>query len=282
MPTQKYKLIPEFTEEEIARFWSKIDKRGPDECHPWIGRKDKDGYGIFQIKRNGKKCNYRAARIIQKLLRYDADQLIVLHSCDNPPCVNGDHLSPDTTAENNKQCRDRGRNAFGEKHGTKTHPESIVRGDRHHARQNPEKYFGTLNPTAKLSEEQVAEIRSVYRPRTKAYWGNAAHLGKIYGVSAIVIRRIGQESTYLNVDARSSLEGDILEWAQCPNLFSDNQPKGELASAAKLTWEQVKEIRRRYIPSTRGHKNGSIALAKEFGISVAHLVNIAKGVFWKE
>lgn len=48
------------------------------------------------------------------------DGLSVLHSCDNPPCILPWHLHLGTQADNNKECRQRGRAATRERHG-RTH-----------------------------------------------------------------------------------------------------------------------------------------------------------------
>lgn len=33
-----------------ARFWSHVDRRGPDECWPWTAYKDRWGYGYFRVE----------------------------------------------------------------------------------------------------------------------------------------------------------------------------------------------------------------------------------------
>lgn len=60
-----------------------------------------------------------------------------------------------------------------------------------------------------------------------------------------------------------------------------SKDRGENHSRVRLTWEQVQEIRRRYIFGT--HKRGirSSDLAKEFGISQHHLLGIVKEIAWK-
>lgn len=63
------------------------------------------------------------------------------------------------------------------------------------------------------------------------------------------------------------------------NKGRENKAKGEAHGKAKLTAEQVSEIRRRYVPGKYGH--GAHALAKEFGVSKPTIQNILKGETWK-
>lgn len=86
-------------EKTIARFLRLVDRRGPDECWPWLGAPVKDGYGLFYVgpgKRTG------AHRFAWSLANDGADpgDAEILHSCDNPPCCNPTHLSPGTHADN--------------------------------------------------------------------------------------------------------------------------------------------------------------------------------------
>jgi hypothetical protein len=280
MAINKHKPIPELTEKEKARFWSKVGVSEPSVCWPWIGRKDKNGYGIFQTFRGGKEQNWRATRVAWKLLKEDPADLEMAHSCDNPPCMNGSHLNAETHVDNMKEIKLRGRCATGDRSGARRHPERIRRGDSHPARLHPERVSGTNNPMAKLTAEQVSEIRSVYMPRSGKSFGNSAHLSSIYGVSAIVIRRIGRGTSYLNVPARDGKSGlTIPEWANV-DMHKKNQPRGLSAGAAKLTQGQVDEIRKRYTFSTVGKKTGAKAMAREYGISPSHMLNIARGSAW--
>lgn len=76
------------------RFWSKVDRRGPDECWPWTAARfeHRGGYGAFGIARKV----YKASRVAWALGNgkpLPSPQEMVLHSCDNPPCCNPRHLS---------------------------------------------------------------------------------------------------------------------------------------------------------------------------------------------
>jgi hypothetical protein len=88
----------------MERFWSKVDKSG--ECWLWTAYRDHSGYGIFGL--NGR--NQRAPRVAYELLVGPIPQgMYILHSCDNPPCVNPSHLRVGTNLENVQDKMNRGR-----------------------------------------------------------------------------------------------------------------------------------------------------------------------------
>ena len=89
------------------RFWPKVDKRSPDECWNWVGQRDHQGYGRLKV---GSKPA-RAHRISWMLSTGEsAGSLCVLHSCDNPTCVNPDHLFAGTHSDNMRDREAKGRN----------------------------------------------------------------------------------------------------------------------------------------------------------------------------
>lgn len=88
----------------MDRLMEKILKT--DSCWLWTGSKIVGGYGsIFYEGRSQK-----AARVLYEITKGPIpDGLYLLHECDNPPCVNPDHLKPGTQAQNMADCDKRGR-----------------------------------------------------------------------------------------------------------------------------------------------------------------------------
>lgn len=75
-------------------------------CWEWTGSLDKDGYA--EVWYDGKKR--RGHRLAFKLWVGDvADDVKVMHTCDNPPCINPAHLKAGSQKENNRDARDKGR-----------------------------------------------------------------------------------------------------------------------------------------------------------------------------
>lgn len=97
------------------RFWAKVDRRGPDECWPWLASRDQHGYGQISIG-NGKKRlikAHRAAWIVS--VGGLSEGACVLHRCDNPQCVNVAHLFLGTMKDNSVDMAVKGRWNNGKK-----------------------------------------------------------------------------------------------------------------------------------------------------------------------
>lgn len=79
-------------------------------CWEWNGKRNEHGYGIFNAKRLGLR-DARAHRLVYQRLFGHAlnDEQLLRHHCDNPPCVNPEHLEPGTHADNMADMVRRGR-----------------------------------------------------------------------------------------------------------------------------------------------------------------------------
>ena|SRR6478736_2120937 len=91
------------------RFWSYVDKRGPNECWPWVGYTHQQfGYGMISIVTQ--RPMLLAHRVSLELSGVAIPEgMNVLHRCDNPPCVNPAHLFPGTQADNMRDMQAKGR-----------------------------------------------------------------------------------------------------------------------------------------------------------------------------
>jgi hypothetical protein len=156
------------TPEELAhladKFWSFVDKRGPDDCWFWTRAKDGKGYGAL-------KCldKIRPAHQIAYILAKGVVQLghCVRHSCDSPACCNPNHLLTGTHKDNMRDMSERRR--VGTRHGHE-------------------------NIAAKLTAQQVIGIVQDYMASVPIL-----HIANKYQISASIVRRILQGKAYKTV-----------------------------------------------------------------------------------
>lgn len=94
---------------------------GPDDCWPWPGKRNKDGYGI------GWACgeNRLAHRMVFQAV-YGAIEHCVLHTCDNPPCCNPNHHFDGTRTHNAKDRDQKGRMPRGEASPRTIHSDTTI------------------------------------------------------------------------------------------------------------------------------------------------------------
>lgn len=116
-------------------------------CWEWTASRHVKGYGWFKFE--GKITT--AQRVSWRLFHGEIPPGIsVLHRCDNPPCVNPEHLFLGTPAENTADMIAKGRQAFGPRH-----------------------------PNTKLSFTQVEEIRRLWATGSMTQ----REIGRQFGVS---------------------------------------------------------------------------------------------------
>lgn len=83
-----------------------------DECWPWVGPRDPDGYG--EVKVNPWR-GWRAHRAMYTWTFGEIpDGLLVCHTCDNPPCCNPSHLFLGTPLDNVLDMVRKGRQRTGD------------------------------------------------------------------------------------------------------------------------------------------------------------------------
>lgn len=149
------------------RLWRKTLKAGPDECWLWTGAKLESGYGRIDRGGRGSK-NLLAHRAAMEVVTGAPvpDHLVVMHSCDNPSCVNPAHLSVGTYEQNSADMIMKGR-----------HKVVAMK--------------GTENAHAKLTDEAVRDIRTSRKPQ--------AALARQYGVSEATVAAVIHGRTWRHV-----------------------------------------------------------------------------------
>jgi hypothetical protein len=137
-----------YSQDIIDRFWEKVEKLETGlKCWEWKGYLNK-GYGRPII--NGKSIYAHRFSFQLKHNRLINEDMSILHSCDNPKCVNPDHLSEGTHADNMADMKNKGRQHRGE-----------------------------ASPMSMLTNDIVLEIRAKYAK------GDTTHrkLAEEYGIS---------------------------------------------------------------------------------------------------
>jgi hypothetical protein len=93
------------------RFWMSV-KKGSG-CWEWIGTKQDAGYGRIIISGKAVLAHRMSFEMHKGII---PPGMQVCHKCDNPPCVNPDHLFLGTAKDNAQDCISKGRkNAVGPK-----------------------------------------------------------------------------------------------------------------------------------------------------------------------
>lgn len=87
-------------------------------CWEWAGSRSDAGYGLFHASRDGYR-SARAHRVMYELTYGQIDPgVVVRHDCDNPPCVNPEHLRSGSDWQNSDDMVSRHRSGhLYEKHG---------------------------------------------------------------------------------------------------------------------------------------------------------------------
>jgi hypothetical protein len=158
-----------YTQEPMEiRFWRFVDKKLDHECWYWIGNKNTKGYGQFSV--GAKAQGSEGAHRISWKLHNQQDipsKMHIMHKCDNPSCVNPNHLTIGTAKDNTQDMIQKGR-------------------------KRTVAPVGDLNGKAILDAEKVRLIRSSTL--------NHAALGRQLGVSPNCIRGVRTGRTWSHIE----------------------------------------------------------------------------------
>lgn len=91
------------------RFWSKVDKSGP--CWLWTGATLKTGYGSIRINKKAERAHRVSFEMAKGAI---PGGMLIRHTCDEPRCVNPDHLILGTHSQNAIDACERGQHPCGE------------------------------------------------------------------------------------------------------------------------------------------------------------------------
>lgn len=153
----------------LSKFHARIEKT--DGCWLWTGTRNDQAYGIVSYMGRKVRATHAALLVFRGAL--PPDGAVVCHTCDNPPCVNPDHLFTGTQAENIADMVAKGRHRPPPQPSTKAR----ARGDRH--------------GMSKLDGRAVLEIR---QSKTRS-----GILAQRFGVHPSTIRRVRAGEAWAHV-----------------------------------------------------------------------------------
>lgn len=141
----------------MVRFWEKVDKRGPDDCWPWLAGKS-GGYGNFHPTQ---KSGIVASRYSYRIHKGDPGKLYVCHTCDNPKCVNPRHLFLGTQKQNMQDMVSKGRGKRGK-------PDTVQGQDRPQAKLNNNQVLRVI--AEGLKEKSARQWAEEFRVTPESIW----------------------------------------------------------------------------------------------------------------
>lgn len=209
-----------------ARFENMFDRRAPDECWEWNRKAKIKGYGVITVHGSTVSAHRLSYALYKQPIpgtrRAGRRRLMIRHRCDNPACVNPNHLVIGRPKQNSAD-RMRGAKIYG---------------------------YGEHNPSAKLTDTQVSAIRVDTRIRRE--------IAVDYGVSVATIGRVQSRHSWRKNPSKTAarpryptgLRGQLnvrskLSEQDVYGIRADARRQADVAEAYGVTIATVSHIRRR-------------------------------------
>ena len=215
------------TEAEANRFW--IFVRKDNGCWIWCGAKVRGGYGGFS---SSGRTIARAHRVAWYLTYGPiCEKMFVLHRCDNPSCVNPEHLFLGTTDDNMKDMIAKRRSPTV----------------NNVSKRKPALRRGENNKNSKLSYVDVYKIREKILVCPVGGKLNCYNeLAKEYGVSFVTIERIANNRAWKIEDIKDQSLTDPKyrklnneEISEIVRLYKAGQKQALIARELNVTSDRV-------------------------------------------
>lgn len=116
------------------RFMDRISPEPMSGCWLWLGPPIKDGYGLFVANRHTTTAHRWAWMLFRGAI---PDGKVVCHHCDNPACVNPDHLFVGTLGDNMQDMHDKNRHPNSPKRSVCRNGHNLATAGLHRNQSNP-------------------------------------------------------------------------------------------------------------------------------------------------
>lgn len=83
--------------------------KNTDECIEWKRSLSQKGYAMMSVRVKGRTQHHKISRYIHNMTKGWSDGFVIMHSCDNPKCINPKHLVAGTQAKNIRDAASKGK-----------------------------------------------------------------------------------------------------------------------------------------------------------------------------